>query len=173
MSNRHSIDVGSIDATLHAVRLPFGLVLHRVVVRGEHMRLSQNPFELSLKEPGEIEVEVYAEAVADFLNRKAPAALQDFSVDIGEGSLTVHATARILVPIRAAAVCTLEIVEGSRLFVRLQSVGKLGPAVQKIVQSQLDQINPVLDMKDLPITGRLDSVTLREGKILVSGTLTP
>lgn len=171
MPARQPLQVKTLEATLTAVVLPFGLTLDRVTVHGQGIHLDSDPFEFSLKKPGKLEVVVSTASVSAFLNLNAPSAIKDFDVAIDEGRLLVKASAKIVVTIKVVAECSLEIVDKRQLFVRLKSVGKLGSAVHKLVQKQLDEINPVLDVKDLPLSASLEAIKLEHGNITVTGTI--
>lgn len=171
MPNRQPLDVSSLDATLTHVRLPIGLTLDKVVVTGQGIHMDTEPFEFNLQKPGKLEVTVGAGAISAFLNTKAPKAIKDFEVAIGEGSMVVKATAKVVVTVAVHAECSLEIVDGKLLYVRLVSVGKLGSTIQKLVQNQLDDVNPVLDVDDLPLKAELSEVILAGGVVRIAGTI--
>ncbi len=170
MPARHLASAESMEATLTHLKLPMGLILDRVSVQGQGISLHEGPLQLSLRKPGKLDVIVSAESIAAFLNHKSPPSVRDFAVAIEEGKLLVQATAKVIVSVRVAAECTLEIVDKKQLFVRLKSV-TLGPSVQKLVQNQLDSINPVLDVRDLPIKASLEKVALAHGEVHASGAV--
>ncbi len=171
MPARQPLDVETLEATLTSLTLPIGLTLDRVTIHGHGIHLDSDPFEFTLKKPGKLEVTVSTTSIASFLNTKAPSKIKDFEVAIDDGRLLVMANAKLVVTIKVVAECAFEIVGKSQLFVRLKSVGKLGSAVQKLVQRQLDDINPVLDVKDLPIEATLESIELKHGHITIRGDI--
>lgn len=171
MPDRHPLDVGELSATLSNVTLPVGLTLDQVVLRGHGIHLAQNPFEFKSKQAGSLVVEVSEASIGAFLNKRAPAALSDISVEISGGTLTVNALAKVLIPIRVSAICTLQIEDGKRLVVQLESVGVLGDAVKRMVQAQLDQVNPVFDVDEFPIDATLASAQLDGGMAKLEGAL--
>lgn len=170
MPDRQLFDVGSLAATLTDVFLPFGLTLDRLELTGDGLHVEKDPFDLTMSKPGGLVAIVSESSIKGFLDKKAPPSLSGFSISIKDGKMTVIAIARIFMPIRVAAVCTLEIVAKRQLFVRLQAVG-LGEPVRKMVQAQLDQINPVLDVNHFPVAAELDSVTVDAGVVRLEGRL--
>lgn len=173
MESKGPVRVGETTAVFQRVELPFGLTLREVRLLGrELVVLPEAPY---LQAPGPVpfEVEIADTDLAAFLERRAPGGLRDFFVQIPEGEVHVHATARMLIEIRAAAVCTLRIHEGRQLFVDLVKVDVLGVAARGMVQSQLDQINPVFDVDSVPFPVVLTTVEMGAGRVLLRGTLQP
>jgi hypothetical protein len=150
-----------------------GLVLDWVELKGERIHLEKKPFRIELSKPGELEVMVSEKSLEKFLNEKAPGNMSGLEVTLLNGKIYVKGTAHIIVPIPAAAVCTLRIEGGQQLFVDIESVDVLGVGAKKLVQNQLDEINPVLDARDLPLEARLTSATVSQGAIVLRGEVEP
>jgi hypothetical protein len=168
-----TLDVGSFTARLEQVALPMGLVLDVVNVVGERIHLEKEPFQIQLASPGQLEVTVSEKSLEAFLNAKSPGNLSGFEVTLVNERIYIQATAHVIVPIKAAAVCTLRIEGGKQLFVDLESVDVLGVGAKKLVQSQLDSINPVLDASDLPLEARLTSSAVAKGAVVLRGEIEP
>ncbi|ARU39755.1 hypothetical protein CCB80_00775 [Armatimonadetes bacterium Uphvl-Ar1] len=74
-----------------------------------------------------------------------------------------------MVTIPVKAVCTIEIRDGKRLEVVLKQADVLGGAAKNLIESQLDKINPIFDVADLPIEVNLMSVEADGGRVVVLG----
>lgn len=173
MAEVEQIQIGSAFAEFSKVRLPFGLDVEILRVEGTGLLLQREPFDWKLGEPAKVVATVTDLALQAFLEHKKPGGLRDFFVQLSQGEVQVHATARVLIEIRAVAVCDLEIVEGKQLFVRLKKVDVLGVGAKSLVQKQLDEINPILDVKDLPVPLELQTVEIGDGKIVMTAALLP
>ncbi len=169
-----TVNVGHVAARLLSVELPMGLTLDEVMIEGEGLHVEKEPFLIQLKEPGSLEVRVSEASLAAFLSHKSPAGLSNFRVTLGDGLINVQATATMLISINVGAVCTLRIDGGTRLFVELQRVDAIGgPGIHNLVQKQLDAINPVVDVSDLPIGATLLKVEVANSWVHLSGTISP
>lgn len=171
MGASDSVDVGTFDVSLAQVALPMGLVLSRVRIWGQDLHLEREPFVIQVSQPGRMEITVSEDQLAAFLEREAPGGLRNFRVTADGGKLTVQATARILVEITAEAVCTLRADDGTRLFVELESLSV--PAARNLVQNQLERVNPIVDLDDLPIGGRIQQIEISGGQVVLRGQVTP
>ncbi len=151
-----------------------GLVVDEIQVDGLTTTIAVDPIGVQMETPGNLVAHVAALDLASFLDLKSPGGLRDFAVAIREGNVYVEATARVIVEMRAKVTCTLRIEEGKRLFVDLQSVDVLGMGGMKnLVQGHLDQINPVLDVEDLPLAVVLDEVIADHDRITLKGKAGP
>lgn len=172
--NSQSLDVASFDASLKGVILPIGLKLDQVTLRGNGLHLENDPFRASVTKPGDMVVTVTQESLAEFLNQQSPAGLRNFQVTAQNGKLIVQASKTILFEVRATALCTLRIVDGSQLFVDLESVDVMGGgSLTNMVRSQLDALNPILDAKDLPVKAVLNTVDIDAGQVVLRGKVSP
>jgi hypothetical protein len=167
------LEVATLDAELGGVVLPMGLRLDRATIRGRGLHLNKDPFSIELGQPGELEVRVKEDALAEFLEQKAPAGLRDFEVQLREGRIYVKASIRMILEVRGLAICRLKIEEGRRLLVELESVDVMGVGAKNLLQAQLDQVNPVLDTDDLPLRATLTSVDVEEGEVVLRGEVLP
>ncbi len=147
-----------------------GLVINAITLTASNVHLDKEPFSIKAEKPGELEALVFGPNLAAFLNKQAPSGLKDFKVELRDGKIFVQASVMIM---KASAVCTLRIQDGSALYVDLESVDVLGVGAKSMVQSQLDKINPVIDVKDLPIEATLTSFEITEGKLTIRGTILP
>ncbi len=169
MSSQVTVD--QFSAEFRRVRLPMGLVVDRLVLSGSGAAIEVDPFGFAIAEAAPVEAFVAALDIAGFLNEKAPGGLKDFAISIREGKLYVEATARVIVEVRAKAVCTLRVQDGRAIYIDLESVDVMGMGAKSMVQSQLDQINPILDVSDLPVAMQLKSVQADHDQIVLHGTI--
>ncbi|HWA83365.1 MAG TPA: LmeA family phospholipid-binding protein [Fimbriimonadaceae bacterium] len=174
MADQNSLDVGHFAARLLAVTLPMGLSLDEIIIQGENVHLEKEPFQISLPEPGSMEVRISDASLAEFLNNRAPGGLSGFKVRFADGFIHVEAKASIIISVNVGAVCRLRIEDGTKLFVelvRMESIG--GSGAHNLVQRQLDGINPIIDVKDLPFNAALDTVETEGAWLVLKGTISP
>lgn len=165
--------MGAYEARLQWVRLPMGLILESAKLSGAALLLLGEPFEAQVSEPGDVEVDISAEHIQQFLNERSPGGLRDFFVQIADGKIHVHATARRIIEVRAAAICHIRIQDERQLFVELDKVDVMGVGARGIVQGYIDQANPIFDAAVLPIDLRLHTVEALGGRLRLSGTARP
>lgn len=173
MSERKPLIVESLEAIFRGVRLPVGLVLDELRIEGARAECTFEPFRIHLDRPGNLEVTLTEASIAGFLNEQAPGGLRDFSVKLSAGKVVVQATARVIIEIRATAVCTLRIVEGKCIYVDLESVDALGGAAKGMVENQLSKINPILDARQFPLDAMLNRIEISDGRLTVFGAISP
>jgi hypothetical protein len=169
----HKLDVEFVQANFRDMTLPMGLRVDSVKITGEGVHIETEPFQASVRVPGSLEVFVGERSLADYLNKKAPGGLRNFSVQAGNGRLVIQASMVMILELRATAVCTLRIKDGRQLWVDLESVQVMGAGATNLVQTQLDKINPVLDVEEFPIRASLEQVTVADGGVILLGTVAP
>lgn len=145
-----------------------GLVINAVTLHAQDIHLEKDPFKLQTPKPGTMEALILGKNLADFLDKQAPGGLRDFNVELKDGKIHARATVMIM---KALAVCTLRIQDGTELYVDLESVDVMGVGAKNMVQSQLDKINPVLNTKDLPVNVRLTDYSIEDGKLILRGDI--
>ncbi|CAN5578133.1 hypothetical protein BH11ARM2_BH11ARM2_24140 [soil metagenome] len=152
--------------------LPIGLRVDELTLLGRSLTASDKEPWVQLSTPADVFVIVSAESVAAFLESKAPAGLSKFRIETADGTLRVHAVKRILLEVPVTAVCRLRVHNEREIHVELQSVEVMGGAsLTELVRSQIDAINPILDVDDFPLPLQLEltSVEADDGKIQVKG----
>lgn len=171
MASQETLDIGEFTAHLRNTVLPMGLNIDDIRIYGSKIRLIHPPFSAAMSQPGKLEVFVSSGSLAAFLEKLGPAGLRDFRVEAADDRIVVRAVKVVLIPIASTAVARLRIHEGRQLFIELDSVEVAGGApLKNLVQGQLDQINPVLDVAQLPfVKARLTGVTMDRGGIVVTG----
>jgi hypothetical protein len=168
-----SLTVGDFSAELRNLVLPMGLNLALVTLKGAGLSWQREPFQINVEEPGAFEAHVTQDDITAFLNKQAPAGLKNFKVEVSEGKLNLDASMKMVFDVPARAVCTLKIVDETKLFVELESVEILGAGAKNLVKSQLDKINPVMDATEFPVHALLSEVVAENGEIVVRGTVSP
>ena len=169
MKHKRTLSVGSFDINLRGLLLPMGLRIETVKISGSDLECTYKPFGAKAEEPGELEVFVTDQDLSNFLNAMPNIGLKNVSVEAKNGVLHIRATKTVLIEMKAYAVCSLRIVEGSKLYVDLESVEIMGVGPKQLIQTQLDKINPVVDVADFPISAILDTVEIAQGGILLKG----
>jgi hypothetical protein len=169
----NSLSIDSLSATFEGVRLPIGLIVQTLTVRGSGIDLSSDPLSIQVSEPAQFEAVVDEAAIVAFLTAKAPGGLKDFEVKLLDGKLQVKAVMKILVELRASAECRLVIKDGRQLMVDLESADVLSVGAKSLIKGQIDNINPIFDVAQLPIPATLETVAIEEGVVRLRGTLSP
>ena len=170
MEQPSSIDVGAVEVVLTNAALPMGLVINAITLHAKDLHLEKEPFKVEVKEPGSLEALLLGPNIAAFLDKEAPGGLKGFGVELRDGKIFVTASLMIM---KASAVCTLRIEDEQKLYIDLESVDVMGIGARNMVQSQLEKINPVIDVSDLPMPVRLVSHTIDNGKLILHGTVLP
>jgi len=173
MAGKDDVAIGGLDATFTDVALPFGLTLNRVHITSGAATLGSDPFSIRLDEPGQVEVSLSEAYLQAFLNRKAPGGLKDFQIRLDKGEVLVEASLKLFIEVRASAVCTLRIENGTQIWVDLIDVNVLGVGAKSLVQSHLEKMNPVVDVADFPFQIHLEQAAINAGQLLLTGTASP
>lgn len=167
-----SFKVSEFGAHLTHLVLPVGLALDEVELIGEGGAVHLDPTSWELAKAARLTVRISESSIAAFLSSRDLGGLRDIVVQATEGSIKVEATAKVIVDIRVLAVCTLDSPDGKTLHVVLQSLSVPGPLARNMVESQLAKVNPVLDVRDLPLDLRLDEIQIADGTVTLKGTVT-
>lgn len=165
--------VDAFTATFEGVRLPIGLVVRTLTVSGSQTIIKSHPVSVDMPEAGRFEATVDEASIIAFLTAKAPGGLKDFEVELKDGAINVKAVLKILVEIRAAAVCKLVIKDKRQLWVELESADVLAVGAKSLIKGQLDQLNPLFDVDQLPLPALLEAVAIEDGIIHLTGSVTP
>jgi hypothetical protein len=169
-----AIQIGSIEANLRNLRLPIGLNIDEVYVDAESLRWSGSTDQLpTLERPADFTVIVKAPSIAAFLEQIKPAGLSNFVVDVRDGAIHSSAEKKVIISIPATAVVQLAIRGDQELILNLLSAEALGAGVKTLVQTQLEELNPIFDGADFPVDVRFKEVFHESGQVRVIGTLTP
>lgn len=172
MADDSRVHVEAFGARLGRVTLPMGLVLDRLSISASNAEINTDPFEVRLDKWGSLEAELTSADLAAFLNHKAPANVRDFEVRVLDGFIEVTATAKVIVELRVTAICSLRIHDQRKLVVHLERVEGV-PMAHGMIQGQLDQINPVLDVSTLPLEIELDAIEADQDTVRVLGRARP
>jgi hypothetical protein len=63
-------------------------------------------------------------------------------------------------------------VDETKVFVDVEEVQMLGAGVKELVQGQLDQMNPIVDVAQFPIQMRIHEIVVDDGAVILRGTAT-
>lgn len=172
MPSQHA-SIGPWEIAVQGFITPVGLEIAAVRLWGEGASLETEPLQYALQGEARMQALIHEASLAEFLRRKLPDNMSNAEVALESGRIVVKATVKVLLPVAATAVCTLRVVDGSKIFVNLESVEMLGAGVKSLVQKQIDAINPVLDSSDWPLKVSLDEVRIEPGRIVAEGTVLP
>ncbi|MBI1756104.1 MAG: LmeA family phospholipid-binding protein [Fimbriimonas ginsengisoli] len=166
-----TFQAGKVDATLTEVRLPNGLVLDRLELRGQGLRVAPSPFSLSLSSPGSLKAVLSAASLAAFLEASSPSNLGQFAVKADDGLVVIDVSVQMVFVARVRIILRLVIQDEARLVAVLQSVSL--PMAMGVVASQLASLNPILDSAQLPVPAQMKSVESKAGAITLTATISP
>jgi hypothetical protein len=144
-----------------------GLDIDEAAVSGSDVHVSSDPFAVTLGNDAEALVRVSCESIQRFLSTLDLGGLRDIAVSTQNGLLQVSGTAVVLVPIRATALCALEVEDGARVNVVLKSAEP--GAAFGIIHRQLAGINPILDLASLPFNLVIQGIEVADGWVEVRG----
>jgi len=147
--------------------LPIGLELDEATVEGREVAVHTEPFSITLSDDARATVRVSCESIAKFLGSFLGGQLRDVAVSTEGDFLRVAATATVLVPIRASALCRLDVRESVMLDIALVSAEPAG--ARGLIERQLASVNPVIDVSTLPMNFVIESVEVGEGWVVVHG----
>ncbi|MBS1718905.1 MAG: LmeA family phospholipid-binding protein [Armatimonadetes bacterium] len=170
-SDRAEIEQLSLRAV--GLKLPMGLRLASLSVEAASVSLLGPPVALEAPEDAAVEAVVTDKDLQDYLNAKGPSGLRDFFVQLTDGSVHVHATARKIIEVRAAAQCHIVVREGRFLDVALDRVDVIGVNARSLVQGFIDGMNPVFDAESLPLPTVIDRVEVGDGRMTIFAHAAP
>lgn len=163
--------LGGITAEIQSLVLDIGLQIDSLKFEGGRINIGGDP-PVTLEDRAAFGAMISQNSVASFLHKQAPGGLSGFKVQIEKGEMIVHAQATILLPIPVKAICTLEIVDKRQIFVKLKQASVIGGGAKSLVEGQLNKINPILDVAEMPFEAELESIRLEDSFITVMGFLT-
>jgi len=173
MRDMPDLSFESSKLTLNGVALPNGLVLSQVRASTASWSGHLPPPEGAELPEITVEAELDQQGIANFLAKESPGNLRDFEVALNDDRLYIKATARIIFEARGLLVCRLEVVDGQQIWVRLEDVQFMGLRPNALVESQLEKVNPVVDLAEFPVDGVIQSVAIADGKATVTVVGTP
>jgi len=173
MSQDQPFRARRIQAEIDDFILPMGLKVAAIKLTAANVAVYGKPFSFASDEPGTFQASVTEADLAAFLEKQAPVGLKKFKVRAADGKLYIDAVKSMIIDVPAKAVCTLRIEGGTKMYVDIESVEISGVGAKNLVQSQLDQINPVLDVAELPIRATLQTIDTVDGAVVLKGVATP
>ena len=165
--------VGAWEIVLNDLVTPIGLTIAAVVMHGDGARFQTEPFAYEMDGEVDLEAMIHESALEAFVKSKVPENVQEIWLSLLPDKVHIRAVVKMLLPVTANAVCTLRIEDGERVFVVLESAEALGAGIKGLVQKQLDAINPVLDVSDIPFEVRLTEIRIEEGRLVATGKAKP
>ncbi|MHB8637873.1 MAG: LmeA family phospholipid-binding protein [Fimbriimonadaceae bacterium] len=165
--------VDAFTAKFEGVHLPVGLTVQSITLSGTGVEITSHPINVSVTSPAKFEANVDEASIVAFLTKKAPGGLKEFEVSLKDGQVQVNAVLKILVELRASAICRLVIKHGKQLMVELDSADVLAVGAKSLIKGQIDQLNPIFDVAELPLPALLETVTIEDGLIRLTGTVLP
>jgi hypothetical protein len=168
-----SFSADSLSLAAHGFVLPVGLRVDdlRIEAHGPSAEIADGGFTWSATQPVTVVANVHEGSIAAFIEHKSGGTVSGVSVSARDETLTIDATARVIIPVRAAAICRLVIEDSRRLVVELVDVS-LAPA-RGLIEAQLAQINPILNAEDFPFDAEIVSAEAQDGVVTVRALARP
>ncbi|MBS1705899.1 MAG: LmeA family phospholipid-binding protein [Armatimonadetes bacterium] len=158
------VSCGHVDLRLDRLKLPNGLLVDSLSLDADNLQFDTQSKQASLATAGTCVATVSEQSLTEFLMAELPSAIRKVEVQCVGGRIQIAAIARVIVEIKALALCRLEIVDERELYVRLESVTPGGP-VEGIVESNLEKVNPVFKSEDIPFPVRMLEARVEHGKV--------
>ncbi len=171
MPEIHEFKADSLDAKITGLILPNGLRVSQIRITSKGVSIVPQPFTVRVAQAGTVEAIIQEADLQTYLELTAPGGLKDFEVLLADGKVAVTATAKVLFEVRATALGTLEIADSQKLNIVLESVSV--PIAHNVVQNQLAQINPVLDVSGFPFRSSLSKVLVADGLLTLRMDVLP
>lgn len=157
-----TVQAAQLFLSLGGIRLPIGLTLNQVELVA-HDISATIPFQtVEHPLPAQLKVTITKESLADYLAGQMPPQFRNLEVEISADTLVLIGQVNFVVNIPARVVVQLVISKGKELHVALVEVE---PALARpIVESQLQNQNPVLRAEDLPVEVQFSTVEYQVGQ---------
>ena len=159
--------IARAEIVLEEFTTPPGLVVQRIELSGAGLVPHRHGLEVD--EPVQFRATVGEVALAEFLDRERPGGMANFAVRIQPNAISVRATKKVIFTIPLAVECLIEIVDRSKLNIRLLQASAMGASVSTLAEDAIDKANPVFDAADLPVRVEFDRVELGDGEFTLFG----
>jgi len=147
--------------------LPNGLVVDELTATGEGLSFEPETGAYALSGEGSLIATIGEAALSSFLETQLPYSVRKVEVQLVGGRIQVAAIAKVVFEIKAVALMQLELIDEKALHVNLESVE---PApVRGLIEGQLQRLNPVFTVDDLPFKVRLERTEIEAGQLRVYG----
>jgi|GEM_PF-6335033 len=163
------VHIGSGTLVLENLLLPMGLNIQTIQLSGGAITIQRPSLKVDLDSPADIEAEVSASDLQNFLQTKMPFKLSDMTLEIRDQRVWVKGAVKMLVTLQASVECEIVILNKTQLVAELRQVQVQGVGAQSLFQNALDSINPVFDLSDLPVSGEITEVLCEKNRIKVFG----
>lgn len=156
-----TVEAAQLFLSLGMLKLPMGLTLDSVELIAQNVSASVPVKTVDHPKPAEVTVTVSKESLAEYLAGKMPAQFRNLTVEIGADQIVLLGQVNFVVNIPARVVVQLAISKGTELHVALIEVE---PSLTRpVVETQLQNQNPILKASDLPVDLEFTSVEYQPG----------
>jgi hypothetical protein len=174
LENSNRVRTERVSVNLEKVTLPMGLVADRVEIQASELTVQLDPFDVLSPSPAEIVIAVGLLSLASYLETRQVGGLKGFRCEHSNGNLVVHASKRVLIDVPATAECALEVRDGTSLWIRLVTVEVLGgTSIKNLVQSQIDRVNPIFSVAELPVRATLNTAEVTPAGAVIRLEIAP
>lgn len=156
-----TVQAAQLFLSLGMLKLPMGLTLDNVELVAQDVSASVPIKTVDHPQPAQVTVTVSKESLADYLAGKMPAQFRNLTVEIGTDQIVLLGQVNFVVNIPARVVVQLAISKGTELHVALLDVEP--SLARSVVESQLQNQNPILKASDLPVELEFTSVEYQPG----------
>lgn len=163
----------SLDLKVGRVSTPAGIIVDSIEIVAKEAAYESDPQKFGLKEPALFKGIVLEGDLKKFVCERTPEGIEIDSIKLLPGKIVVEAAVSMIIRVGGTAECSLHVEDQRRLVIRADSVDVMGGSMKSLVQKQLDGMNPLLDVSELPFDIRLHAVEIEAGRIVLGGTLAP
>ncbi len=164
----------NVKVEIQNLTLENGLLIDNVTLTGKNLEYDPISQRINVPEPGKLVAQLSAASVYRFLETNPPENVKDLDVMLGEGVIVVTAKVQSLISVGIEATGKLVAANGAMIEFLPTSVRVAGfGAPSRLVESVLSQINPLLDLSDLPIPITVTSIEVRPDGITIAADAGP
>lgn len=140
-------------------------------VKSEGIEISMKPLLVTKGMKASIRAVIRADDLREHLERTKPGGLAAFNVTMEADEITVTGVTKLLIPVQVGARGRLVFSNARLEFVPERAEVAGVPAPEGMVREQLDKINPILDLSELPLEVSDPEFRMQNGFLTVRATI--
>lgn len=169
---RAKFEAAQIAIRVSGFCAPNGLLVDEILIEGSDVEVATDPLEWTLGENGKVTVRIGEAALRELILSKAPEQIQDVDVTLANDRIWVKAKVKMILSITASAELALRIEDSKKMFVELRSLDAIAAAARPMLEKQLEDMNPILNVDALPFALRVVSQQIEDGWLTLIGEVT-
>lgn len=174
MPNRPDLNgaaLGGLQLHIQRLSLPDIPVIDRIAFSGGEAKYDEPGMAIETVNRYVVTADITESDLCAFVRTKMPDRMRLRDLRVSPTGIKFTAEAVIIVPIPIRLMLRLEVVDGNELRIVADDVNVLGAGPKNLVQSQLQQLNPLLRTSDLPVPVQFDSVEHTDAKVIIKGSV--